>query len=143
MRTTVCDSQWIFKMKVSVLLLLFFAQQAVTSNDMIKAQSLVCKMFSKASKEDADNLSKLIIPETPEGKCMAACVGEVYKFLVANKLNKEGLISFAEMKGADKGIAAEVADACAKITHDERCESAYLIWKCIAEEKVKRDWKFF
>jgi hypothetical protein len=131
---------------VLVLLFAYIADQAFAGNAMIKSFSKKCKTDEGASDDDVENLSNGIAPETKEGKCLAACMGKQYGLMKDDKINKSGFLSVVSMKlkeQAEKDKAGEVADACKDVTDDERCESAYKIWKCVEKEAKERDLALF
>lgn len=61
-----------------------------------------------------------------------------FGLIVDNKLSKDGLVSKITMKFPNdedkKKKANEVADACVDTFADDRCESAYKIWKCVEKK---------
>jgi hypothetical protein len=69
-------------------------------------------------------------------------MGKQFKVIVNNKLSKDGFlkkVAMATGNDAEKiAKAGEVADACADITDEDRCEAAFKIGKCVKEESEKR-----
>jgi hypothetical protein len=63
-------------------------------------------------------------------------MGEQFGIFEDNKLSKDGYL--ATIEDDKKDIAAEVADACAEVTDEERCQAAVKIGNCLAEEGDKR-----
>lgn len=68
-------------------------------------------------------------------------MGKQFGIIVDNKLSKDGFVSKASMKFPNdedkKKKTGEVADACIDTFDDDRCESAYKIWKCIEEKSAE------
>lgn len=119
---------------------------ASASSALIKTASQSCKRAENASDKDVDDLSNGIAPETPEGKCLAACMGKKYNIIKDNKLSKDGLMGALAMMTSDKEKkekVGEVADKCLETADEDRCESAYKIWKCIEDGAKARDFELF
>lgn len=58
------------------------------------------------------------------------------------KLEKDVFVSGVAMKDATKkDEAGEIADACADVTDDDRCEAAEKVWQCIVNEAETRGWE--
>ena len=54
-----------------VLVVLGCVHQVVANGGLIKLFAGTCKTAEKASDKDVDDMSKGVVPETPEGKCLA------------------------------------------------------------------------
>lgn len=74
-------------------------------------------------------------------------MGKQFTILVDNKLSKDGFVDKVTMKFANDqpsiDKAREVADVCEDTFDEDRCESAYEIWKCVSKEAEERDLKLF
>lgn len=65
------------------------------------------------------------------------------KVLEDNMLSKDGFMNKIAIKFAsdqdNQEKVGKVADACLAISDDDRCESAYKIWKCLEEEAKNQE----
>ncbi|KAG5681356.1 hypothetical protein PVAND_010800 [Polypedilum vanderplanki] len=110
-------------------------------SNIIKSMATSCKAQENASDQDVEELSNGKAPTTKEGKCLSACMGKQFGIIIDSKLSKEGFLSkayFILTSDSDKKKADEVAEECKTVTHDDRCEAADLIWKCMVEGAKKR-----
>jgi hypothetical protein len=67
-------------------------------------------------------------------------LGAQYGVIKDNKLSKEGFLAISKTANdpSKKALVTEVADACANVTDDDRCEAAAKIGTCMEEEADKR-----
>lgn len=132
---------------ISILWIACCINDALATNSMIATFAKTCQTQEGASDKDVENLSNGIAPETKEGKCLAACLGKQYNVFEDNKLSKTGFVNVVGLVNngdADKKkTAGDIADICIDVTDEERCESAFKIWKCIEDELAKLEIKLF
>lgn len=64
-----------------------------------------------------------------------------------NKISEDGFMSKVAIKISnnedDKAKAKAVVHACSDVTDDDRCESAYKIWKCVEDVAMKKNLTLF
>lgn len=134
---------------------LVVATRYVSANNvLIKSMSTSCQKQENASDQDVDDLSNGIAPNTPEGKCLAACMGKQFNLvnfyniiflensplffqIKDGKIYTDGFMSVISMKFSDEknqSKARKIAKACKEVTDAERCENAFKIWGCIDKQ---------
>lgn len=101
-----------------------------------------CQEEEGATEKDMKRMKEGSLPNTPEGKCLAACFSkeinlieedgslsqETFKIIFDSVLENEGF----EVKSAVKRISATCKGP---FDEEDTCENAYLMWKCFADEK--------
>lgn len=128
-----------------VVLLVCAAGNAQAENDFLKAILKPCQEKEGASDKDVIALSNKSKPETPEGKCLIACLGEQFGFMNKdNELSKDVFVGFvvAALGEEKRDKVEEVADICLEVSDEERCESSFLIWQCVEEESRKNGFEW-
>jgi len=93
---------------------------------------------------DAD-LSRLVSkqpPNTPEGKCLFACIVEDMEIVSGGKLNKEGFMDYcSSIFGGDAAkmkSAEELVKECGGISDSDRCELGIKVGGCLKMSAAKK-----
>ena len=80
-------------MKLCLILLtftfIFISVDAGQFTAKIKSIAGKCQKKENASDNDVENVSEGLAPETPEGKCLSACMGEQFGIVSKNFSGKK------------------------------------------------------
>lgn len=119
-----------------------FAIDKEEAKEMFRGMSSDCKESEKATDADVELMVSEKYPESREGKCLVACMQEQFGIVQDNKFQKDvflGLASIAIGENEDNLKKAEaIAEECKDVTHEDRCERAILIGKCMEQGAKNR-----
>ncbi|XP_057340456.1 general odorant-binding protein 56d-like [Microplitis mediator] len=94
-----------------------------------------CAEEAGVTKEDLHNHKKDEEPET-KVKCFHACVAKAEGAMVDGKLNKDKIIEKIPADAPDRERVVEAITKCSEQKADDECETAYLVFKCLRENKA-------
>lgn len=125
----------------SILCFACATDKAFADKELVKLLSVQCQDEEGATDQDVEELSNGVVPETIEGKCMTACMGEMYNVTKDKKLVTESVLNIAALKTARKPemmeVIRKVVEICEDETDENRCEAAYNIFTCIRVNSMK------
>ncbi|XP_035902367.1 general odorant-binding protein 19d-like [Anopheles stephensi] len=111
------------------------------AKEMLRGLAAECKTKEGATDDDVEGFVNDKMPESRTQKCLAGCMQEQFGISNGKAFQEDGFIEIAKMlmKGDESKIelAKEIAADCKEVAHDDRCELAVEIMKCLKESAEK------
>ncbi|XP_055695001.1 general odorant-binding protein 19d-like [Lutzomyia longipalpis] len=119
------------------------AMSEENTKNMLKL-AMKCKNKTGAKDEDVMHFMSKDLPDTRTTKCLYACMQELFGIITKEgRLKTQGIKNMAklmfELDPYLRNVLMEIADECADVQDDDRCELAYKTSSCAIEAAKRRN----